>query len=95
MACDDFHMKKNHVILAVIKILVDINSKRYIEVSKLLGEKYGVTLPDCYENPRYLREVLKDLYGKSYKFLIDSIKEKLSDFSDHREITYFLDILSK
>jgi len=95
MTCDDLDMKKNLVILAVGKTLIDIDSRRYTEVSKLLDEKYGIALSDCYENPKCLREVLEDLYGNSYKFLVDSIKEKLLDFPDHLAITNFLDVLSK
>ena len=95
MTCSDVAMKKNLVILAIGKTLIDIDSRRYTEVSKLLGEKYGVALSDCYENPKYLREVLEDLYGNSYKFLVNSIKEKLTDFPDHLEISNFLDVLSK
>ena len=95
MTCNDIAMKKNLVILAIGKTLIDIDSRRYTEVSKLLDKKYGIALSDCYENPKYLREVLEDLYGNSYKFLVDSIKEKLADFPDHLAIANFLDVLSK
>ena len=94
MTCDDLAIKKNLVFLAIGKTLIDIDSRRYSEVAKLLHEKYGTTLSDCYEHPVHLREVLKELYGSSYKFLVDSIREKLSDFPDHLEITKFLDALS-
>ncbi|MGI0046982.1 MAG: hypothetical protein ACREBB_07325 [Nitrosotalea sp.] len=94
MTCNDLDMKKNLVTLAIGKTLIDIDSRRYTEVSKLLDEKYNLKLPDCYEYPEHLRETLKELYGNSYKFLVDSIKEKLSDFPDHLEITKFLDVLS-
>ncbi|MGI0101940.1 MAG: hypothetical protein ACREA7_05015 [Nitrosotalea sp.] len=95
MTYNDLAMKKNLVILAIGKTLIDIDSRRYTEVSKLLDEKYSITLSDCYENPKCLREVLEDLYGNSYKFLVDSIKEKLSGFPDHVAITNFLDVLSE
>lgn len=94
MACDDLTMKKNLVALAIGKTLIDIDSRRYTEVSKLLDEKYEIKLPDCYEYPEHLRETLKELYGCAYRFLVDSIKEKLSDFPDNLEITKFLDVLS-
>ncbi|MGB6463413.1 MAG: hypothetical protein WA799_02750 [Nitrosotalea sp.] len=54
MTYDDLDMKKNLVILAVGKALMDIDSRRYLEVSKLLDEKYGITLFVCHENPKYL-----------------------------------------
>lgn len=95
MTYNDIAMKKNLVILAIGKTLIDIDSRRYTEVSKLLDEKYGMALSDCYENPKCLREVLGYLYGNSYKFLVDSIKEKLADFPDHLAISNFLDVLSK
>ncbi len=95
MAYDDLAMKKNLVALAIGKTLIDIDSRRYAEVSKLLDEKHEIKLVDCYEHPEYLREALKELYGNSYKFLVDSIKDNLSDFPDHLEIMKFLDVLSK
>ncbi len=94
MACDDLAIKKNLVSLAIGKSLIDIDARRYAEVTKLLEEKYSITISDCYENPIHLRETLKELYGGSYKFLVESIKEKLVDFPDHLEITKFLDTLS-
>ena len=95
MACDDLAMKKNLIALAIGKTLLDIDSRRYTEVSKLLDEKYNLKLSDCYEHPEFLRETLKELYGNSYKFVVDSIKEKLSDFLDNLEILKFVDVLSK
>lgn len=95
MVFDDLVMKKNLIGLAIGKTLLDIDSRRYTEVSKLLHEKYNLDLADCYEHPELLRETLKELYGNSCKFLVDSIKEKLSDFADNLEILKFVDVLSK
>ena len=94
-AYDDLAMKKNLVALAIGKTLLDIDSRRYTEVSKLLDKKYNLKFADCYEHPEFLRDTLKELYGNSYKFLVDSIKEKLSDFPDNPEILKFMDALSK
>ncbi|HKU33498.1 MAG TPA: hypothetical protein VJR22_06605 [Candidatus Nitrosotalea sp.] len=94
MTYDDLAIKKNLVSLAIGKTLIDIDARRYAEVTKLLDEKYNTTISDCYEHPIHLRETLKELYGSSYKFLVESIKEKLADFPDHLEITKFLDALS-
>ncbi len=95
MTCDDFSMKRNLVSLAIGKTLIDIDSRRYAEVTKHLKEKYNIDLSDCYQHPVPLRETLKELYGNSYKFMIESIKENLSDFPDHVEIVKFLDALSQ
>ena len=94
MTPDDLSMKKNLISLAIGKTLIDIDTRRYTEVTRLLNEKYNTTLSDCYEHPLYLRDTLKELYGGSYKFLVSSIREKLSDFPDHLEISKFLDALS-
>ena len=92
---DDFAMKQILVSLAVGKALIDIDSRRYSEVSRHLGERYGISLADCYQNPVHLRESLKELYGNSYRFIVESIREKLSDFPDHPEVSQFLDLLSE
>ncbi|MDE1828781.1 MAG: hypothetical protein KGI25_00505 [Thaumarchaeota archaeon] len=95
MTYDDFAIKKNLVSLAIGKTLIDIDTRRYSEVTKLLNEKYEIDLSDCYEHPVHLRETLKELYGNSSKFMIDSIKQNLSDFPDHVEIAKFLNTLSE
>lgn len=94
MTYDDFTIKRNLVSLAIGKTLIDIDSRRYTEVTKHLNDKYNIDLSDCYEHPVHLRETLKELYGNSSKFMIESIKENLSDFPDHVEIVKFLDTLS-
>lgn len=95
MEFDDFTIKKNLVSLAVGKTLIGIDSRRYSEVAKLLDEKYSIDIGDCYAYPGPLREALRELYGQSSQFMIDSIKENLSGFPDHLEITKFLEILSR
>lgn len=91
---DDFTLKKNLVFLAVGKTLLDIDSRRYCEVSNLLGEKYGIELADSYEHPECLRKTLRELYGNSSGFIIESIGQNLSGFPDHAEIAKFLGTLS-
>lgn len=95
MACDDFAIKKNLVSLAVGKALLDIDSRRYSEVANLLGTKYAIELSDCYEHPNFLRDALKELYGNSYRFMVDSIRQNLSGFPDHVKIARFLSELSE
>lgn len=94
MTSDDFLIKKNLVSLTIGKTLIDIDSRRYSEVSKLLDEKYHADISDCYEHPGRLREILQELYGNSSKFMIDSIRDNLSGFPDHAEIAKFLSALS-
>lgn len=94
MEFDDFTIKKNIVSLAVGKTLIGIDSRRYSEVSKVLGEKHGLEIGDCYCHPEHLRDALRELYGQSSRFMIDSIRENLSGFPDHAEIAKFLEILS-
>lgn len=94
MTCDDFAIKRNLVSLAIGKMLIDIDSRRYSEVTNLLNKKYDIDISDCYERPDCLRDTLKELYGNSSKFMIDSIKQNLADFPDHEAIAKFLNTLS-
>jgi hypothetical protein len=90
---DSDTIMKALVAIAIEKALLGIGKPAYETVSHALYKKYRCYIPDCYEKPEYLREVLKDLFGESYKEIISTIEEQLEEFSYKKKIKTFLQVL--
>jgi hypothetical protein len=60
----------------------------------LLQKDYNSTLEDCYENPEYLKQILKDLFGESYEDILSSLNENMKEISTQEDIKDFLQVLS-
>ena len=82
------------VALAIEKTLLDMGKPAYETVSDRLYRKYHCYIPDCYEKPEYLKAVLKDLFGESYKEIINMIEQQLDEFIYKKKIKDFLQVLS-
>lgn len=84
-------MKKALVAFVVEQSLLEIGGTTMLnQVSKLLMDKYGCDIMDCYEKPYMLSEVLRYLFGDSYTKLIKSINDKLEEFSYQKPIQNFI-----
>lgn len=83
------------VSLVLEKTLLDIGSDTYCRVKDDLKKKYQCYLTDCYEHPEYLHSILKDLYGDSYRQIVQSINERLEEFSYQKPIAKFIELLNK
>lgn len=94
MIDSDYNIKKALVALAIEKTLLELGSLVLQEVSHRLFEEYHCYIPDCYEKPEHLKKVLKDIYGKSYNEIVNSIQEKLKDFTYHKSVEKFLQVLA-
>ena len=81
--------------IVIGKVLLEIGTPVYDKVTSKLLEKYHCYLPDCFEKPEYLSEVLKELYGASHKVIIYSIEQQLSEFVYKKNIGTFLTVLLK
>ena len=86
----DEKIKRALVALAIEKALLDIGKTTFEEVGKTLYSRYQVYFPDCYEHPEFLNAVLKDLYGKSFSTIVDSIRKQLGEFASKKPIAEFL-----
>ncbi len=62
--------------LAIKETLEDIGKPVY-EIADRLHKKYQCHIPDCYERPEYLCDVLNDLYGKQSREIMRSIDQEL------------------
>ena len=86
-------MKKTMVTLALKNSLLELGIQDYDKVVSLLQKDYSCKLEDCYENPVYLRHILKNLYGNSYPDILNSISENMKDISSQQSVKDFLQVL--
>ena len=50
-------------------------------------------LIDCYEYPKYLRDVLKGVYKEDYNSIIDEIKFELGELVEEKDMVKFFKIM--
>lgn len=74
---------------ALLKIGVPTHDK----VSRMLQGRFA-TFSDCYTHPEMLNSILKQLFGDSYKGIVNQIKNELTEFQS-QELTRFIKILSQ
>jgi two-component system chemotaxis response regulator CheY/two-component system response regulator (stage 0 sporulation protein A) len=87
-------MKKTMVTLALKNTLLELGIQEYDKIVSLLQKDYTCTLEDCYENPEYLRNILKDLFGDSYPDILNSLSENMKDILSQQSVKDFLQVLS-
>jgi two-component system chemotaxis response regulator CheY/two-component system response regulator (stage 0 sporulation protein A) len=87
-------MKKTMVTLALKNTLLELGIQEYDKVASLLQKDYSCTLEDCYENPEYLRNILKDLFGDSYPDILNSLSENMKEILSQQSVKDFLQVLS-
>ena len=89
------HMKKTMVTLALKNTLLQLGVQELDKVTDLLHKDYNCTLEDCYEYPQYLKQVLQDLFGNSYRdYILSSLTENMKDIMSQKSIKDFLQELS-
>ncbi len=94
LTTQDGTVKKALVGLAIKKALLGMGQSALDNVSKKLEEEYGCYVFDCYEKPEILHNVLDEMYGKSSKSIMFSIRKNLEEFSDQEPINKFLTVIS-
>lgn len=50
-------------------------------------------LIDCYEYPKYLRDVLKGVYKEDYNSIVDEIKLELGELVEEKDMAKFFKIM--
>lgn len=68
--------------LGIEKALLEIGRPVLEKVSNKLFKEYQCYIPDCYDHPEYLNDVLRDVFGNSYSTIVQSIKLELSEHLD-------------
>jgi len=79
--------------IIVEKTLLDIGKPVYDIVVKNLYEKHQCYIPDCYEKPECLKQVLEEIYGESHKVIVKAIESELSEFAYKKKTETFLTVL--
>ena len=95
MTYDNDLVKKALVSLVIETTLLEIGKETYDKVVRDLHKKYQCYLPDCYDHPEYLNEILKDLYGNAHNVVVEKINKQLEEFSYHKSISHFVKILNQ
>lgn len=86
-------VRKGLVSLVIEKTLLDIGVDTYNKVIDELKKRYQCYLPDCYDHPEYLNDILQDLYGNAYMPIINSISKELEAFSYQKPIAKFIEAI--
>ena len=81
--------------MAIELTLFEIGKETYDKVVKILYERYQSYIPDCYEHPQYLSEILKELFGNAHNAVVERIGEQLEEFSYNEPIAKFLKVISQ
>lgn len=86
---------KSLVSLSIEKTLLGIGKPEYEKVVNKLKEDHKCSLPDCFDNPEYLKRVLCDLFGKSYDCILECITENLEKFKSEESVQKFLTVMTR
>lgn len=95
MNVDSDHARKALVAFVIERTLLKISKTALDQVSNTLYEEHHCYLGDCYEHPEYLAKALKELFGISHTAIVESIKNELAEFVEHKPIERFLKIISE
>ena len=85
--------EKGLVRMAIDDALLEFGKSALEKVVNKLHDDYKCGIQDCYENPEYLKKVLRDLYDNSYSTILDSVKKKLEKHTSTKSIEKFLTII--
>lgn len=84
---------KTQVSISVENTLREIGKFEFRKVLGMLKENYNVSISDCYDNPQFLKQTLKDLFGNSYESIIATIEQNLDGLVLMKPVNEFLTIL--
>ena len=88
-------LERTLVGLVIEQTLLHIGKPVYDKVESLLYERYNSTIANSCDNPQYLCEILKEVFGKSHLEIINSIETRLTDFRYEPIIEEFVAKMSK
>lgn len=91
----DEQIKKALVTITIEKILLEMGKPVLDTFTKKLYKNYSCFIPDCYDNPEYLSQVLTEMYGNSSKTIVSEIMTDLEEFSDQKPIANFIKVICK
>ena len=81
------------VAVAVEHTLLVMGAPEFRLVETRLKEEYGITIKDSLDNPEHLKKILCDIFGTSYKDVLDLIYEVIDDSKDSVIVRDFLCVM--
>lgn len=72
------------------KALMAMSTPDFEKVVSQLFEKHSCFLPDCYEKPQYLKEVLEELYGNASVTIVESIEKEIERQAAPKPLAEFM-----
>ena len=95
MVHSDRYMHKDLVTVTIEKALFDIGAPAYDAIVLALKDTYHCIIPDCYEHPEYLKNVLEQYFGQASGAVITAITQNLDKSAKNSTIDNFLLVLNK
>ncbi len=71
---------------AYVLIISLVSNLLYQRTMERLENDFGCSVIECYEHPEYIKEILEDLYGKSYITILEKITDELNEFDSDKSI---------
>ena len=78
------------VSIAIGQSLHEISDAVYDDVGNALYKKYKCYFHNCLEHPDYLVDILQQIFGYGYISIVNSINNRLQEFSYQKPINEFL-----
>ena len=89
----DEQIKKALITITIEKILLEMGKPVLDKFTKKLYTNYNCYIPDCFDHPEYLSQILKEMYGNSSKTLVSEIIADLEEFSEQKPIANFIKVI--
>jgi len=90
----DAQIKKALIAITIERVLLKMGKPVLDAFTKKLYKNYNCYVPDCSDHPEYLIQVLKEMYGNSYKTIVSPMIDDLKEFSHQKFISNFIKIIS-
>ena len=81
--------------LAIERVLLDAGKPIFEKVSNKLQKEHKCYIPDCYDHPDYLGDVLKSIFGNSYVTIVEQIKRELVEYSDDKDMELLIKTIGR
>ena len=88
-------VKRALLALAVENTLLKMGKPEYEKVISKLENDYNCYIPDCHENPEFLKRVIQDIYGNAYDDIINEIRTELGEFASQKYFDDFIKVLAR
>lgn len=89
------HLMKALAALTIERVLLNVGRPVFEKVSSKLQKEYKCYIPDCYDHPEYLENVLKSVFGNAHVTIVEQIKEELVVYSNDNGIRILIKTIGR